>query len=441
METYLTVSALTKYIKAKLEGDKHLVSIYLKGEISNFKRHSRGHLYFTLKDEGAQIGAIMFAGDTLKLQFAPKDGDHVLVQGRINLYEPSGSYSIRIGEMQPDGIGELYLKYEALKKEIESRGWFKDEHKQPIPRFPKRIGVVTSPTGAVIQDIRHTVERRWLLTEIHLYPAQVQGPDGTASIVSQIRHANARNEVDVLIVGRGGGSIEDLWCFNELPVIEAIFHSKIPVITAIGHETDYTIADFVSDLRAPTPTAAAELATPDKKDLLERLADLVEQGQYRIQALFEQRKTQLVHLDQRLDRLSPTERFEAQKRDLDRLGSELAKGLQRQLEWKSNQIERLATKLVTPKDKIERLKNFHIILASRLATGYEHMLKDKTHRFALCRTGLSTLNPLALMERGFAVVEKADKVVSSIQEVETGDAVTIRFKDGRADANITGKKA
>ena len=432
---------MTKYIKAKLEGDKHLVSIYLKGEISNYKRHSRGHLYFTLKDEGAQINAIMFASDTGRLQFAPKDGDHVLVQGRINLYEPSGSYSIRIGEMQPDGIGELYLKYEALKKEIEARGWFKDEHKQPIPRFPKKIGVVTSPTGAVIQDIKQTVERRWLLAEIHLYPAQVQGPDGVDSIVNQIRHANARNEVDVLIVGRGGGSIEDLWCFNELPVIDAIFHSKIPIITAIGHETDYTIADFVSDLRAPTPTAAAELATPDAKELKMRIVELVEQSRYRIDALFEQRKTQLVYLDQRLDRLSPVERFASQKRDLARLGIELAKGLQRQLEWKSNQIERLASKLITPQDKIDRLDERLGILAARLLTDYQQRIQDNHHRFALLKTSLSTQNPLALMERGYAVVEKEDKVVTSIQEVETGDAVTIRFKDGRADANITRKKA
>ncbi|PKK96461.1 MAG: exodeoxyribonuclease VII large subunit, partial [Tenericutes bacterium HGW-Tenericutes-3] len=204
MENYLTVSALTKYIKAKLEGDKHLFSILIKGEISNFKRHSRGHLYFTLKDEGAQLSAIMFSRDASNLLFEPKEGDHVLISGRISVYEPSGTYSIQVSQMKPDGIGDLYLKYEALKKELLEKGYFSDAHKKPIPLFPKAIGVVTSPTGAVIEDIKNTVSRRYLLTEIHLYPALVQGPGSAESIRNQILLANVKNEVDVLIVGRGG---------------------------------------------------------------------------------------------------------------------------------------------------------------------------------------------------------------------------------------------
>ncbi|QWB95543.1 exodeoxyribonuclease VII large subunit [Mycoplasmatota bacterium] len=257
MENYLTVTAITKYLKAKIEGDKHLVSIYIKGEISNFKHHSRGHFYFTLKDESAQVSCIMFSSYVKQVQFMPKNGDHVLLNGRMSIYEAGGSYSIQVKEMKLDGIGELYLKYEALKKDLQSKGYFEQSHKKEIPKFPKRIGVVTSSTGAVIEDIRNTVQRRYLLTEIYLYPALVQGPDSATSIRDQIILANQRNEVDVLIVGRGGGSIEDLWGFNELPAIMAVFESKIPVITAIGHETDFTICDFVSDLRAPTPTAAA----------------------------------------------------------------------------------------------------------------------------------------------------------------------------------------
>ncbi|MFH0766600.1 MAG: exodeoxyribonuclease VII large subunit, partial [Bacillota bacterium] len=281
MDNYLTVTALTKYIKAKLEGDKHLFSILIKGEISNFKRHSRGHLYFTLKDEGAQMSAIMFSKDASRLEFDPKEGDHVLISGRISVYEPSGTYSLQVSSMKLDGIGELYLKYEALKKDLLEKGYFSEEHKKPIPKFPKVIGVVTSPTGAVIEDIKNTVSRRYLLTEIHLYPALVQGPGSAESIHNQILYANARNEVDVLIVGRGGGSIEDLWGFNEMPVIQAIYDSKIPIITAIGHETDYTISDFVSDLRAPTPTAAAELATPNKEDLLLKISESIAQIEYK----------------------------------------------------------------------------------------------------------------------------------------------------------------
>ncbi|HCB66807.1 MAG TPA: exodeoxyribonuclease VII large subunit, partial [Acholeplasmataceae bacterium] len=201
MENYLTVTALTKYIKAKLEGDKHLFSILIKGEISNFKKHSRGHLYFTLKDEGAQISAIMFSRDAEKIEFTPKEGDHVLVSGRISVYEPSGTYSIQVTTMKLDGIGELYLKYEALKRDLEQKGYFRMDHKKPIPKFPNIIGVVTSPTGAVIEDIKNTVSRRYLLAEIHLYPALVQGPGSAESIRNQILLANQRNEVDVLIVG------------------------------------------------------------------------------------------------------------------------------------------------------------------------------------------------------------------------------------------------
>ena len=265
---YLSVTALTKYIKYKLEGDTHLKQIYLKGEISNLTKHSRGHYYFSLKDENAQIKAIMFSSATKSLAFDPKDGDKVLAYGAISVYEPSGSYSIQIYQMEPDGIGALYLAYEKLKEEMEEKGYFSQTRKKPIPKYPSAIGVITSPTGAAIRDIIHTIERRYPLTKLILYPALVQGDTAKESIRDQINKANQDSLVDVLIVGRGGGSIEDLWAFNERVVAEAIYASKIPIISAVGHETDFTISDFVSDLRAPTPTAAAELATPDKNTLM-----------------------------------------------------------------------------------------------------------------------------------------------------------------------------
>jgi exodeoxyribonuclease VII large subunit len=272
-QQYLTVTALTQYLKLKLENDPHLKKILLKGEISNFKAHSSGHFYFSLKDDKAQISAMMFSTYTKTLSFMPKDGDKVLVEGYISVYEARGSYSISIYAMTLDGIGELFLKYEQLKKEFEALGYFDQSIKKKIPQYPKAIGVITSPTGAVIQDIKNTVSRRYLLTKIVLYPALVQGEGSKDSLVRQIRRANEDNEVDVIILGRGGGSIEDLWSFNEAEVVVAIYESKIPIITAIGHETDTTLSDYAGDLRAPTPTAAAELATPNVSDILEDLKE------------------------------------------------------------------------------------------------------------------------------------------------------------------------
>ncbi|TXK90204.1 exodeoxyribonuclease VII large subunit, partial [Parageobacillus sp. SY1] len=255
---YVTVGALTKYIKRKFEVDPHLRDLWIKGEISNFKYHSRGHMYFTLKDEQARIQAVMFAGYNQYLSFRPEDGMKVLVRGEISVYEPSGNYQIYVKEMQPEGIGNLYLAYEQLKKRLEAEGLFSPEHKKPIPAFPRYIGVVTSPTGAAIRDIMTTIRRRYPIATVILFPTLVQGEQAAESIVRSIEKANELGYIDVLIVGRGGGSIEELWAFNEEIVARAIFASEVPIISAVGHETDFTIADFVADLRAPTPTGAAE---------------------------------------------------------------------------------------------------------------------------------------------------------------------------------------
>ncbi len=440
LENYLTVSALTKYIKAKLEGDKHLFSILIKGEISNFKRHSRGHLYFTLKDEGAQLSAIMFSSYASKLEFEPKEGDHVLIEGRISVYEPSGTYSIQVSSMKPDGIGELYLKYEALKKDLLEKGYFSDEHKKPIPKFPKVIGVVTSPTGAVIEDIKNTISRRYLLTEIHLYPALVQGPGSAESIRNMILLANVKNEVDVLIVGRGGGSIEDLWGFNEMPVIQAIYDSKIPIITAIGHETDFTISDFVSDLRAPTPTAAAELATPNKSDLLLKIDESVAQIEYRTAQVIGEIKTKLVYLDQRLDRLSPDIKLANLKVDLNRYQQNLNQYFLYQIETKIHLVDQLKNTLRSPEDRIKGLVEKRENLEMRLYRNIQELFQRKGYQFEILKTTLSALNPLMLMDKGFAVVTKNDQVITSVTQVETNQQVSIRLKDGSLDAKITQKK-
>ena len=313
---YLTVSALTKYIKYKFDCDRHLESVLLQGEISNFKHNQKGHFYFSLKDSGATISCAMFSSYASKVNFEPEDGMKVFVKGRVTVYEPSGTYSINITEMKSDGIGDLYIQYEKLKKELEKEGYFSLAHKRPIKRIPSIIGVITSPTGAAIRDIINTISRRYPFTRVILYPAIVQGPDAKENIVKQIERANSDNLCDTLIVGRGGGSIEDLWAFNEKIVALAIYNSKIPVITGIGHEIDFTISDFVSDLRAPTPTAAAELATPDVVELRNEILTSVHMLYKDLMNRFENYKTILMHLDERLDNASPSNKIKENKKDL-----------------------------------------------------------------------------------------------------------------------------
>ncbi|MFP4187780.1 MAG: exodeoxyribonuclease VII large subunit [Acholeplasmataceae bacterium] len=437
---YLTVSALTKYIKTKLETDKHLTTIYLKGEISNFKRHNRGHLYFRLKDSEASINAIMFASDALRLNFEPKEGDDVLVTGRMSVYMPSGNYSIQVRSMEKSGIGDLYLEYEKLKKELEQKGYFKDDHKKPIPQFPRVIGVVTSETGAVIEDIKNTVRRRYLLSEILLYPAQVQGKTSAESIRRAIEKANRERVADLLIVGRGGGSIEDLWSFNELATIEAIYRSEIPIITAIGHETDFTIADFVADLRAPTPTAAAELATPNTADLIKRIDDSRSQLEYHAKRVLSSKETELVYLDQRLDRLSPSLQIERLKETFERLRRELGRNYTGQLHDQKQRLVHLHSLLRPPSELVERSKTELRTIGQRADERIEQILSGKSHRFEVLRTRLESRNPLALMDKGFALITKDDRVVTSVRSVAVGERISVRFKDGSASAEITGKK-
>ncbi len=440
MENYLSVTALTKYIKIKLEGDQHLRLILIKGEISNFKHHSRGHFYFTLKDDQAQISCIMFSRDTKGINFAPKDGDHVLIVGRISLYQPAGTYSIQVSQMKLDGIGELYLKYEALKKELTEKGWFDDRHKKPIPKFPKRIGVVTSSTGAVIEDIKNTVTRRYLLTEIHLYPALVQGPESSISIARQIVRANERNEVDVLIVGRGGGSIEDLWGFNEMPTIEAIYQSNIPVITAIGHETDFTLSDFVSDLRAPTPTAAAELATPNKIDLLDKIKEFNAQSYKAIIRYLNDKTTLMSYFDERLEQRSPTMRLTELKRDVERFQDSLYRSSVNLLDRYNRRVDLIKARLKNPSDKIDQYKVMQARLDDNLKRAIMNLLSIRSHQFNVLKTGLEGNNPLRLMDRGYAMVRHDEHVVTSIHDITNGDDIKINFKDGIVEANVTGKK-
>ena len=386
-ERYLTVTALTKYIKYKFDHDHHLEEVLLEGEISNFKHNSRGHFYFTLKDENSQISATMFASYASKCKFEPENGMKVFGKGKVTVYEPSGSYQINVTEIKNDGIGDLYLAYEKLKKELAEKGLFNEEHKRPLPRFPKTIGVITSPTGAAIRDIINTISRRYPLCQVILYPAIVQGDDAKDNIVSQIKKANFDNYCDVLIVGRGGGSIEDLWAFNEPVVAYAIYDSNIPVISAVGHEIDFTIADFVADKRAATPTAAAELATPDIRVLKENIIYDLNQILKRTKYIFEERKMYLANLDKRLEALNPVNTLKHKR--------EVLEGDVMRLNMLINQI-----------------------------------LTMKKHRFELLKKELDSKNPLSIMERGYSISESEGKIVTSINDVKKDSIMETKLIDG-----------
>ena len=437
---YLTVSALTNYIKYRLENDPHLSRIFLKGEISNFTRHQRGHLYFTIKDDKSQIKSVMFSSRANNLNFNPKDGDHVLIEGEISLYEPRGEYSLNVGKMTLDGVGELYLKYEKLKNDLEKLGYFSEELKKALPKFPKKIGVITSPTGAVIEDIKNTVTRRYLLAEIYLYPTKVQGEDAKFEIANQIKRANQDNLVDVIILGRGGGSIEDLWAFNEIEVINAIYSSKIPIVTAIGHETDYTISDFVSDKRAPTPTAAAELVTPNRLTLKENImnsaiyivklySDKVDQLEFR-----------LAQLEKRLDNASPIKRVTVYQNDLLKVENDLVKSYLYLIEKKTNSLKQLKLSMKNPLSLYKELSLKHQILNQKLNLSYQQLINIKNYQYQLLISNLKNKDPLIIMNKGFGLVTKNDKVIVSIHQINLKDELEIKIKDGSIKAIVKEKR-
>lgn len=439
---YLTVSALTKYIKQILENDKHLGQIYIKGEISNLTKHSRGHFYFTLKDESAQIRVTMFSNYVKNLVFIPKDGDKVRLFGSMSVYEAGGSYAINAYTMEQDGIGSLYLAYEKLKRELQDKGYFDAVRKKTIPAYPKAIGVITSPTGAAIRDIIHTIERRYPTTRLYLYPALVQGEEAKYSIEKQIKQANQDGLVDVLIVGRGGGSIEDLWAFNEMPVIEAIYHSEIPIISAVGHETDFTLADFVSDLRAPTPTAAGELATPSKDNLLEMVLGYQRGLQVYIQKYLEQQKTTLIHLDERLMVNAP-EALIKQLKDRYTVAQEnLNKTMNQLLMHKRNQAQMLAQR-VTSFDVVALVqykKEKNAYLVSQLESHYERIISKKDDHFQRLLQALKHQNPLTLMDKGYTYTTKNQKRIESIDDIDINDTIETTLKDGKLTSVVKHKE-
>ena len=405
---YLTVTSITKYLKYKLVTDEHLKLVYLKGEISNFKSHTTGHLYFSLKDETSKINAIMFSTNAKKLNFVPCDGTKVLVIGRISVYEPTGNYQIYIDEMQEDGLGNLYIAFEKLKEKLSKEGLFDQKYKKPIPKIPSKIGIITAPTGAAIKDILSTIKRRFPYTENILFPSLVQGDNAKEDIVKNIKLANTY-DLDVLIVGRGGGSIEDLWPFNEEIVARAIFESKIPIISAVGHEVDFTIADFVADLRAPTPTGAAEMAVPDIKDVLKHLDNFKIRLNEFIYKEVKYKKLYLESIKNSYIIKNPIIMYENKKQYLDTLQDRY-----------NNYI---LNKLDKTKQNLTNLSNNHILLNPSI------LYKEKQAYFYNLIEKLEIINPLNVLKRGYSLVYK-DKLVKSIKKITKDDNLNIRLSDG-----------
>ena len=412
---YLTVSQLTKYIKYKLDNDVNLREVYLKGEISNFKAHTRGHFYFTIKDEGSRINAVMFASSASKVKFTPEDGMKILVSGRISVYEATGGYQIYVNEMMEDGVGNLYVAFEQLKKKLASEGLFDERRKKPIPKIPEKVGVITAPTGAAIRDIISTINRRFPLTEVILFPSLVQGEGAKEDIVRQINRARDYN-LDVLIVGRGGGSIEDLWAFNEEIVARAIYECPIPVISAVGHEIDFTIADFVADLRAPTPTGAAEIAVPNKSDVINYINQLNLRCQKNIKTILELKKKRLDSIKSHYILNNPLDLYSAKIQKLDYLTESLIKNY----------------KVIIDKKKI-KLNN----IKTRPLFSNPLVILDKTkQKYTLLLSKLDTLSPLKTLERGYGIIKINEKAITSIKDLKKDDLINIELKDGSVSAII-----
>ncbi|MGY4842516.1 exodeoxyribonuclease VII large subunit [Weissella cibaria] len=419
MADYLTVSALTSYLKRKFTADPYLKEVYVTGEISNYRQRP-GHQYFSLKDDGAVLNATMFKFAFQKLQFKLEPGMKVNAVGHMDLYAPNGSYSLIIDKLEPDGVGALYQAYEQLKAKLSAEGLF-DQLRRPIPRFPKKIAVITSPSGAVIRDIMTTVRRRYPIAEIVLYPAVVQGDGAVPSLTKQMTAVAEAADYDVLIMGRGGGSIEDLWAFNEEAVARQMLTMPMPIISSVGHETDTTIADFVADQRAATPTAAAELATPVP------LADLWLDIQQMQQRLVNQMQRQFVANQERLSRLQNSYVLTQPAR--------LYEGYLQRLDIAQQRLQQAVTTTVT-----QRQHQFDL-LAPRLVNAMTRQVERSQERVGRAVAGLQLVSPLAILARGYSVVEHDTHILTTVDDVAVGDTVHIRLATGELDATVTAKES
>ena len=438
MDKYLSVATLTKYLKMKFDKDPYLERVYLTGQVSNFRKRPT-HQYFSLKDDRAVIQATIWAGIYQKLGFELEEGMKINVIGRVQIYEPSGSYSIIIEKAEPDGVGALAIQFEQLKKKLSEEGIFQDRFKQAIPQFAKKIGVVTSRSGAVIQDIITTVSRRFPGVEIVLYPTKVQGEGAAEEIARNIVRANEREDLDVLIIGRGGGSIEDLWAFNEEIVVRSIFESRLPIISSVGHETDVTLADFVADRRAATPTAAAELATPvTKLDLLTYLKNQERRMSTAVQNTLSKKEKALKVLSQSVIFRQPERLYDGYLQRLDQLQLRLKQSVNSELVRQEQRVLELVHRLeqLSPINKVhryqDRLLQFEKLLRSQMAVVYD----AKVAEVKRLSEALLMLDTSRIVARGYAIVKKEDAVVSSAKDLKKTDQVTLLMRDGQIELEV-----
>jgi len=436
-QQYLTVTALTKYLKRKFDADPYLERVYLTGEISNFRMRPNAHQYFSIKDDGAKISAIMFKSAFQKLKFQPKEGMKVLLVGRISLYESGGSYQIYVEHMEPDGVGALYQALAELREKLGKEGLFEGP-KKILPRYPKRIAVITSPSGAVFRDIITTVKRRYPIAQLVLFPTLVQGDKAADDIVRNIQRIEELGNFDTMIIGRGGGSIEDLWPFNEERVARAIYQAQTPVISSVGHETDVTIADMVADVRAATPTAAAELAVPVLNEELLK----IKERQTRLEQSF---LYQLQQKNERYQRLKnsyvfkqPDRLYEGQTIKLDRITQRLTQSM----ETVYHQKQRIAQEIIaqfrqqTPQGQIREGQQQLTFLSKTLHDRMEQYMKDKEKQFTSAVQQLDLLSPLKIMGRGYSYTTKEQQVVKSVNELKTKEKIQIHYVDGIVDTVI-----
>ena len=438
MEKYLSVTTLTKYLKMKFDKDPYLERVYLTGQVSNFRKRPT-HQYFSLKDDRAVIQATIWSGIYQKLGFDLEEGMKINVVGRVQVYEPSGSYSIIIEKAEPDGVGALALQFEQLKKKLSEEGLFQDRFKQVIPQFANRIGVVTSRSGAVIQDIITTVSRRFPGVEIVLYPTKVQGEGAAEEIARNIAKANERDDLDILIIGRGGGSIEDLWAFNEEIVVRAIFESRLPIISSVGHETDVTLSDFVADKRAATPTAAAELATPvTKLDLLTYLKNQERRMATAVQNTLSKKEKALKVLSQSVILRQPERLYDGYLQLLDQLQLRLKQSVNSELVRQEQRVLELVHRLeqLSPINKVhryqDRLLQFNKLLRSQMAVVYD----AKVSEVKRLSEALLMLDTSRIVARGYAIVKKEDAIVSSAKDLKKTDQVTLMMRDGQVELEV-----
>lgn len=435
-EEYVTVSALTKYIKYKFDKDPHLGRVYLTGEISNFRLRPT-HQYFSLKDENAIISATMFQSAFKKIQFRPEEGMKVLVIGKVSVFEKSGQYQINIEHMEPDGVGALYLAYEQLKKKLEAEGLF-SLPKKPIPQFPKKIAILTSESGAVIQDIQTTVARRFPIVQLVLYPTVVQGVHAVNSILKNLDLVE-QEDYDVVIIGRGGGSIEDLWAFNEEPVVRRVAELSIPVISSVGHETDTTLIDFVSDMRAATPTAAAEIATPVLMEIHQQLRNLQTRLEQALSRQLQIKRERMQALANASIFQNPERIYQVYQQRVDQLEMRLQQIMQQSVQYKRQQLlkNQHRLELGSPSRRVQTEKQALQYIAKRLEQAQGQLMKDKKQQFQRAIQQLDLLSPLKIMNRGYGILQQEETIIKSVDQLEVNQELTIQLVDGTVRSKVT----